>query len=162
MNIFSCFPSKEKKLYAAFTEGDEQNILNIIQQKSSESLFDTHLVSKKSDYIFAQHAAVCGLDSIFRICCFRSSNFIIKAVNSVGLTILHCLCQKCNHQNHCTPENKLKCLLFFLEQYPEISNEIKNKQDYFGCTALHYLVKSNQGYLCERLLCLKGIDTTIV
>lgn len=158
-NLFS---SKPKRFYKAFQDGNEQLVLNMIQNESSESLFDPHLLTKNKDYLFTHLAALCGLDSIFRICCYRSSDFILRSLNSEGQTILHCICQKCSHKNHCSPENKLKCLLFLVNHHREIFRELMNKQDDYGCTALHYIVKTNQPYLCKELLQNVGINTDIV
>lgn len=160
--FYNFLSSKPKKFYKAFEDGNEQLILNMIQDESSESLFDPHLIVENKDYLFTHHAALCGLDSIFRICCYRSSEFIIRSLNSEGQTILHCICQKCNHKNHCLPENKLKCLLFLIKHHRDIFKELMNKQDDNGCTALHYIVKTNQPYLCEELFTIVGINTTIV
>lgn len=152
-------------LYTNFECGNETEIISILQKNgdSYNNIFKKINTKKDSHKnLFAHFAGLCGLDSIFRICCVRSSDSLLSSITKEGKTIFHCICEKCNHVNHCLPQNKIKCLKYFINFRHGMYCKMLNNQDNEGCTCLHYLVKTNQIYLCELLLNIKHIDYDIV
>lgn len=152
-------------LYTSFECGNEAEILSILQKngESYNSLF--RLSNSNKDVhknLFPHYAGLCGLDSIFRICCIRSSDDLLSSVSKDGKTIFHCICDRCDHVNHCLPLNKIKCLKYFINFRNGKFCKLINYQDNDGCTCLHYLARTNQTYLFEILLNLKIIDLKIV